>query len=1192
MEQQTSVFFDRSLDKGRLKDLLRWTFENHGAPAAVELAERLKNLGFRSAAQAGISLGVEDLLIPKEKRRATRTRQQRVRWAEWMASRGAYTPSERRQARIDVWSRARETMKQAILDTFRGEDPLSPLYLMAFSGARGNMTQVRQLIGMRGLMVDPLGRLVEFPIRSNFKEGMTLTEFIISCYGARKGIVDTALRTATAGYLTRRLVDVAHYQVVGMLDCGTRRALRITPLYGDDGRVLATQAERLVGRALARPVPGVGGRNTFLTQELAQRAQESNATVWVRSPLVCRASSLGPMPERFLRQRYLSSERRVPSPRLRGFSLCQRCYGWSLADAGLVHLGEAVGILAAQSIGEPGTQLTMRTFHTGGVFSGEGGSVLRAPITGWIHYPNSIRGRLARLATGRVGFLTREPGTLQLRKPSGEVVNTLSFPAQVLLLVREGQRVAEGTVLGEFPPMVPWREGELVLRLLRAPHGAQVLYHRVERKEPTKEPTRLLAWQSSKFPGWRAAKRREGLTRLRLASGEVLGVETNPNQFRKGDLVSPRRTCGQIQSLRPQPSTPSFISWGDRQAYLVDIVRGGFKRTQYQQSLYRFERTVDPYSRYIFRTARRFQPNEQGENAVCSPLVLGAKEMKVQNRYLSSQKPTSIQKRQTLVRRDVFSPFALGLAESNQRQAAGSRQKARIQTIWSGWKASFAAKKGVPVSNFQNVLNCEFGPQMVNPQISSVRHRFVCRNKQRMNWGKTHWRSEGVGEEGLLYQFPAQFSDAGFVPTHSNPLLSISLQLQTKRKLPQLQKLSEKGGESQGLSLRANWVPLRSESRATKQGCLTVSDWSEPLQSDFNQQKTLFLGPTNLGVVSFPAGKKGLRLGTLLGPPIHVTGTVGPNWTGQLLSLHRNTRLFRRVTEVLLPAESVLRYEHGALVRRHEAISALRGRAVETGDITSGIPRIEALLEARERTGVSSFVTGLQNHFRREYGVGQSLAVRKRLHAGQRAVLENVQRLYRSNGVVLDDKHVELIVRPMAFGEVQRDPAWHEPLARGELHPIDVLERVNQLRALYNLSHKANIREQFPRIEYQAVLLGLTKASLLTTSESFLSAASFQETSRVLARAGIRGRTDYLVGLKENLILGTRLPIGTAARHLLLVPETTLPGERAPVLDVPTVRETATSKQAKGLPIQLHWSDALVYLGRRMEEEDPKADKV
>ena len=436
-------FFNGCFDKGRLKSLISWSLVNCGEQFTIELVENLKDVGFEYATQAGVSISLDDLKIPPSKATLVSEAELQVTSAQIEYKRGHLTAVEKFQQLIDTWHRTSETLKQNVIQHFRATDILNPVYMMAFSGARGNVSQVRQLVGMRGLMADPQGQIIDFPIRSNFREGLTLTEYVISCYGARKGLVDTALRTANSGYLTRRLVDVSQHVIVCEVNCGTQRGIFLSDMT-EGQKVLLSLQNRLLGRVLAEDIytdlkatneiiltnqpitslkqnfntkqnlsltnnknivtqnvalskaPGlsakqylnlpqsklIASKNQEISLTLAEKIAKLKTKVLVRSPLTCQARS----------------------------SICQLCYGWSLAHGNLVSLGEAVGILAAQSIGEPGTQLTMRTFHTGGVFSGDLMTEIRAPFNGVINFTEFLQGVLIRTPHGKIAFLTKTEG--------------------------------------------------------------------------------------------------------------------------------------------------------------------------------------------------------------------------------------------------------------------------------------------------------------------------------------------------------------------------------------------------------------------------------------------------------------------------------------------------------------------------------------------------------------------------------------------------------------------------------------------------------------------------------------------------------------------------------------------------------------------------------------------------------------
>lgn len=438
------VFHNRVVDKGRLKRLISWFFTHHGTARTAQMADKLKDLGFRFATRAGVSISVDDLQVPPSKRSLLDAAEEEIRITEQRYTRGEITEVERFQKVIDTWNSTSEDLKDEVVRNFRATDPLNSVYMMAFSGARGNISQVRQLVGMRGLMADPQGEIIDLPIKTNFREGLTVTEYIISSYGARKGLVDTALRTADSGYLTRRLVDVSQDVIVREVDCGTMRGIRVRPMM-DGATVLIPLRERLLGRVFAADVihPETGKvvafenelavRNQPITEELALEIGKSGVTeVFLRSPLTCEATR----------------------------SVCQHCYGWSLAHSKMVDMGEAIGIIAAQSIGEPGTQLTMRTFHTGGVFTGEVAKQERAPFAGVVKFKN-LRTRAFRTRHGEEALVAENNGKLIFEGEGFEEGKSgaknlrqkveLAIAQGSTVMVKDGQRASSGQILAEVP---------------------------------------------------------------------------------------------------------------------------------------------------------------------------------------------------------------------------------------------------------------------------------------------------------------------------------------------------------------------------------------------------------------------------------------------------------------------------------------------------------------------------------------------------------------------------------------------------------------------------------------------------------------------------------------------------------------------------------------------------------------------
>jgi DNA-directed RNA polymerase subunit beta' len=424
------IFRNRIVDKGQLRNLISWAFTNCGTARTAVMADKLKDLGFRYATKAGVSISVDDLMVPPSKRSLLDAAEEEIRATEERYQRGEITQVERFQKVIDTWNSTSEALKDEVVKHFKSTNPLNSVYMMAFSGARGNISQVRQLVGMRGLMADPQGEIIDLPIKTNFREGLTVTEYIISSYGARKGLVDTALRTADSGYLTRRLVDVSQDVIIREFDCGTSRGLTLGAMT-EGGKILIPIGTRLMGRVVGEDVihpttkKVIAPRNTPISNELAQEIQKSGVqSVVVRSPLTCEAAR----------------------------SVCQHCYGWSLAHAKMVDLGEAVGIIAAQSIGEPGTQLTMRTFHTGGVFTGEVAKQVRAEKDGIIRLPRKLKTRAYRTRHGEDSLFVEANGVITLEggeKGKASSLIEIAVTQGSTLYIVDGQQVKQGQLLAE-----------------------------------------------------------------------------------------------------------------------------------------------------------------------------------------------------------------------------------------------------------------------------------------------------------------------------------------------------------------------------------------------------------------------------------------------------------------------------------------------------------------------------------------------------------------------------------------------------------------------------------------------------------------------------------------------------------------------------------------------------------------------
>src|SRR5512138_1729649 len=423
-------FLNQELKKKEITALVGRCYNTLGNEATVHFLDELKDLGFRYATLSGLSIGIDDMHIPSSKERQISSAREQVNEVEQQYQDGVITNGERYNKVVDIWAHVTELIAEEMFRELEGGEQggeFNPIYMMADSGARGSKQQIRQLAGMRGLMAKPSGEIIETPITSNFREGLTVLEYFTSTHGARKGLADTALKTADSGYLTRRLVDVSQDVIVSEYDCGTVKYIDATPLV-EGGDIIQSLRDRILGRVAAEdirdPLSGeiIVQANTEINEDLAQKIEDSGLErVRIRSTLTCDTK--------------------------RG--ICVMCYGRNLGTGRLAELGEAVGIIAAQSIGEPGTQLTMRTFHIGGTASRVvEASKHEAKSSGIVKYHN------LRTVVNRDGDLvaTNRNGEIGVADDRGRERERYPVVYGAKIKVKAEQRVRVRAVLVEWDP--------------------------------------------------------------------------------------------------------------------------------------------------------------------------------------------------------------------------------------------------------------------------------------------------------------------------------------------------------------------------------------------------------------------------------------------------------------------------------------------------------------------------------------------------------------------------------------------------------------------------------------------------------------------------------------------------------------------------------------------------------------------
>ena len=424
-------FINKEIAKKDLVDLILSCFRRLGRYRTILLLDDLKELGFKFATKAGTSIGLDDMAVPKEKKELLERAKKAVSKVESEYKNGVITDGERYNKVIDIWTHTTDRVAEKMIEGLRvppkGRTKFNPILMMADSGARGSKEQVRQLAGMRGLMAKPSGEIIESPITANFREGLAVLEYFISAHGARKGLADTALKTADSGYLTRRLVDVAQEMIVIQEDCETLNGIALGPILEGE-EIIVPLKDRIIGRMAQEDItiPRLGDiivkRNEEITEEKAKIIEDAGIDeVKVRSALTCEAR----------------------------YGICQKCYGRNLSTGRIVDLGETVGVIAAQSIGEPGTQLTMRTFHIGGTASRVvAQSKILAKKEGRVEYHNlrtvvdKDREMVVLNRNGRISLLNKE----------GEEIQTQVVFYGAILKERKGKRVKKGALLVEWDP--------------------------------------------------------------------------------------------------------------------------------------------------------------------------------------------------------------------------------------------------------------------------------------------------------------------------------------------------------------------------------------------------------------------------------------------------------------------------------------------------------------------------------------------------------------------------------------------------------------------------------------------------------------------------------------------------------------------------------------------------------------------
>lgn len=1230
------IFRNQVIDKKQLKQIMSWAFSDFKVMKASYLANKLKDIGFQYATQAGLSISIEDLRVPPIKSNLIKSANKKVYQAEFEVARGEITEVERFQKVINTWNTTSETLKDQVINYFRQTDPLNSIYMMAFSGARGNLSQVRQLVGMRGLMADPTGQIIDLPIVTNFREGLTVTDYIISSYGARKGLVDTALRTADSGYLTRRLIDVAQDIITREKNCKTKDGISLTQVV-DGNNTYISLGDRIVGRILAHSLkdPKTGRiifeSNKEITPKEVQKINESNIQkVIVRSPLTCSSSR----------------------------SVCQQCYGWNLAYGKLIDLGEAVGVIAAQSIGEPGTQLTMRTFHTGGVFTTETSRQIRAKFSGKIVFSKILKTQTTRTHYGEVAYISENEASITLITYSNKKVKLEILP-ETLILVKDNSFIKKNDILLELTSKTRKTGGEKAFKNVYANQSGEVVLEKEKIKEPDfsyesklNNKSNCLLWilagqvyniplkSTIQIKPYSITRKHQTLAEAKLISltGGVIklnsskekGQNTELNILHSSDSLNNSNVYLEQNSM----GLKNCIIYGLKNRRIIlnsltpstlldttlpPLVLGNLINTKYTTKTGGIFYSADftHYDEPVKKTRKKLRTT--GGTIFYIPESTYKINQDITQLYV---KNGDFIKKNSEIFKDNFTTFS-GIVEINE-----NKKIVKDFTVKPGRLILVGKDKFLRSYHQKLVYPGEILLEdLIINQLSFtelktingqtflgiypiVRYEIINNNSELSYFSSNYFNSNndlGLGPLQTKIKFGSKIKDhmplqllRRRVLTHPistsenfsvkvDFILNNAPKIKLKLTLLILENINIdnfipneiKKGDISTINLVHNQQIIEPYTNiASFQVLIPKKNNITNIKEQFlgKERKVLLTTEKDYKTVYMEHGRNLFQQNKLLkiGEKTE-TNFISKN-SGLIYKIHGNSIRFHKGQPYLFSQGAIIEKRPGDLIKRGDCLGQLVYERAKTGDIVQGLPRVEAILEARKPKIEATIATrpgiivdihhkpselyvwvapSISDKSQKDFytlnysqrlligkfefiNVGQPLndasvnlhtildiyflyyqslklltpyySAYRSLRKVQSVLLSSVQAVYYSQGVSISDKHVEIIIKQMT-GKVKITSSGASPL---------LPEEIVNLRQAYYINNCLKLKEN---ALFRPILLGITKASLKT--DSFISAASFQYTTKVLTEAAIQGKIDWLRGLKENVIVGRLIPSGT-----------------------------------------------------------------
>ncbi len=1225
-------FINKQMDKGSLKKLLGQMYLEYGGAKAASLADALKHLGYKYATVSGTTISIADLSVPSIKKDLLKSAEEEIEKSTNRYLKGEITEVERYTKVIDTWSETTAKLTEQVVENF---DKLNPVYMMAFSGARGNLSQVSQLVGMRGLMADAQGQIIDLPIKSNFKEGLSVTEYIISSYGARKGLVDTALKTADSGYLTRRLVDVAQDVIIRADDCHTEKYINMKPITDGDA-VIVPLIDRLLGRTVAQDIVDADGNVLVANGKTMDRDDIKKISgldlheLKVRSGLTCGLE----------------------------YGVCQKCYGWAMTSQKLVDIGEAIGIIAAQSIGEPGTQLTMRTFHTGGavgvkeakkeIIAREAGKVV-----------SKIKARELRTRHGDIVQVSMYEADIEVK---GEKRTTkYHIPAGATLFITDGMEVAKGFKMAEHAPssqsdssrltekatkdITTDISGEVVFEDFKAdekkdrqgnvlrttnkqgivwvlggdvytlPGGSKVLVkdcQKISKGEKLAETLTIcehggevrvgddLVVEEAKFDGKKIKKIVQG-KELTIVIASLQPENASFEQTKKEQLWTVDKTGEKYIVKAPVDTT---VENGMIIAELIDddCTVSSSGEIRYVDVEVDENQIITKAGKVVFIPEEVHQINKDSTlKMVENGTTVTAGTEIVKDVYCHIDGVVEFKEYNDVIHEITVRPGEVHtLSNISELKVDEGEVVKKGTVIADGIKAKETSivtimdstADELPIDDLDEEIDSSLS--LDEDSIANQPVQILIRPVQVLEVNQKDVSIQFNTTDELIDIVPVtqlQYKDGARVRNVDGATITrTSLVLQMQGYLSHLKgmvELDSNGNlrivvlenlivrrEIEGAANAALQTELLVKDGETidprtpvaKTQVLAVNDAVASIKNAEEDARRLLLisdsSSTTVSVKGTAVVKKGqfVKADKVLAE----SGETSPV-SGLVTAVNKGKIQIRNGRPYLISPGTMLQIDSGALVLRGDLIATLVFEREKTGDIVQGLPKVEELLEGRkpkdcailaENDGTAKIEIdddGFPRLFLLDengssteikYAIdanvivsnGQKITKGQPLTSGpmnphdvmrlcgpeaaQQYLVDEVQRVYRSQGVEIADKHIEIIVRQMTK-KVKIIDAGDTKLLPGELIEMQTFEKEN----------KAAEEAGKAPATCEYMLLGITKASLNT--ESFISAASFQETTRILTEAAVEGKKDLLRGLKENVIIGRLIPAGTGFHHLI-----------------------------------------------------------